>query len=153
MLVIFDDLDLPIGRLRLRPFGGTGGHKGMSSIIKALGSNRFARLRIGISRPPGKMDHAAYVLQDFSPQQEEEMSEVRHRAVEAVELWLSQQIDAVMNEVNPPATGAPVKAASQAKPDRESPTSSLGSSNSENSVADHCAQESPAPPPEDHQNP
>jgi hypothetical protein len=101
-----DDLDLPIGRLRLRPFGGTGGHRGLSSIIKQLGSNQFARLRVGIGRPPGKMDPAAYVLQDFTPQQEEEMLEVRHRAAEAIESWLDESIDAVMNEVNSPPASA-----------------------------------------------
>jgi PTH1 family peptidyl-tRNA hydrolase len=104
MLVIFDDLDLPIGRIRLRPQGGTGGHKGMASIIKHLGNGDFPRLRVGIDRPPGRMDPAAYVLQDFSAEQEEDMAEVRERTVVAVETWLTQGIEAAMNEFNSPAT-------------------------------------------------
>ena len=100
MLVIFDDLDLPIGRVRLRPHGGTGGHKGMISIIKQLSSRDFPRLRVGIDRPPGKMDPADYVLQNFSAEQEEAMAEVRERAVAAVECWLREGIEATMNEFN-----------------------------------------------------
>jgi PTH1 family peptidyl-tRNA hydrolase len=102
MLVIFDDLDLPIGRTRLRPHGGTGGHKGMASVIKHLGNGDFPRLRVGIDRPPGKMDPASYVLQNFSAEQEEMMVKVRERAVVAVETWLAQGIGAAMNEFNSP---------------------------------------------------
>jgi PTH1 family peptidyl-tRNA hydrolase len=104
MLVIFDDLDLPIGRIRMRPHGGSGGHKGMASIIKQLGQGDFPRLRVGIDRPPGRMDPAAYVLQNFSAEQEEIMVEVRERALAAVERWLAEGIDAAMNEFNSPAT-------------------------------------------------
>jgi len=100
MLVIFDDLDLPIGRIRLRPEGGTGGHRGTASIIEMLGQSDFPRLRVGIDRPPGKMDPVAYVLQDFSAEQEEVMAEVRERAVAAVECWLAEGIEAAMNEFN-----------------------------------------------------
>lgn len=102
MLVIFDHLDLPAGRIRLRPHGGTGGHRGMASIIKQLGSNEFPRLRVGIDRPPGRMDPAAYVLQDFSAEQEEIMVEVRERAAAAAEHWLRDGSEAAMNEFNSP---------------------------------------------------
>jgi PTH1 family peptidyl-tRNA hydrolase len=102
MLVIFDDLDLPVGRIRLRPHGGTGGHRGMASIIKQLGSNEFPRLRVGIDRPPGRMDPAAYVLQDFSAAQEELMAEVRERSADAVEHWLREGPGPTMNEFNSP---------------------------------------------------
>jgi PTH1 family peptidyl-tRNA hydrolase len=102
MLVIFDDLDLPVGRIRLRPHGGTGGHRGMASIIKQLGSNAFARLRVGIDRPPGRMDPAAYVLQNFSAEQEEFMVEVRERSVAAAEHWLRDGSEPAMNEFNSP---------------------------------------------------
>jgi len=108
MLVIFDDLDLPIGRIRLRPQGGTGGHKGIASIIERLGNGDFSRLRVGIDRPPGKMDPAAYVLQNFSAEQEEMMAEVRERAVVAVETWLAQGIEVAMNEFNSPATASSI---------------------------------------------
>jgi peptidyl-tRNA hydrolase, PTH1 family len=100
LIVIFDDLDLPTGKLRLRPFGGAGGHNGMKSIIQRLGTNQFPRMRVGIDRPPGRMDPAAYVLQDFSPSEEEIMVQVRDQGRQALELWLEAGIDATMNEFN-----------------------------------------------------
>ncbi len=104
LMVVFDDMDLPLGVIRLRPFGGAGGHNGMKSIIQRLGSNRFPRLRVGIDRPSGRMDPAAYVLQDFSPEEEEIMVQVRDRAVRALETWLTEGIDAAMNTFNRPET-------------------------------------------------
>jgi peptidyl-tRNA hydrolase, PTH1 family len=101
ILVVFDDLDLPVGRIRLRPSGGSGGQKGMQSIIKHLGSEGFPRLRVGIGRPPGQMDPASYVLRPFSPDQEAEMTFVRIRAAEAIEAWLAFGIEAAMNQFNP----------------------------------------------------
>jgi peptidyl-tRNA hydrolase, PTH1 family len=101
ILVVFDDLDLPAGRIRLRPGGGSGGQKGVQSIIKQLGSEAFPRLRVGIDRPPGQMDPAAYVLRPFSPDQEAEMAFVRIRAVEAIEAWLALGIEGAMNQFNP----------------------------------------------------
>ena len=100
ILVVFDDLDLPIGRLRLRPDGGSGGQKGVKSIIQSLGSEGFPRLRIGIGRPPGQMDPADYVLQNFSATQEAEMACVRSKAADAIETWLAQGIVAAMNQFN-----------------------------------------------------
>lgn len=100
MLVVFDDLDLPIGRLRLRPDGGSSGQKGVKSIIQHLGSEAFPRLRIGIGRPPGQMDPADYVLQPFAAEQEAEMTFVRIRAADAIETWLAQGIVAAMNQFN-----------------------------------------------------
>lgn len=107
ILVIHDDLDLPLGRLRLRANGSAGGQKGVASIIRALGSDAFGRLRVGISRPGGQnsgappaMDPADYVLQPFSAEQEKEMMLARVRAVDAIELWLSAGIDAAMNAYN-----------------------------------------------------
>jgi len=100
VLVVFDDLDLPVGRIRLRPGGGSGGQKGMQSIIKHLGSEAFPRLRVGIGRPPGQMDPASYVLRPFSPEQEVEMTFVRITAVDAIEAWLAFGIEAAMNQFN-----------------------------------------------------
>jgi len=100
LMVVFDDMDLPVGVIRLRPFGGAGGHNGMKSIIQRLGSNKFPRLRVGIGRPPGRMDPAAYVLQDFSDDEEAIMVQVRDRAVQALETWLKSGIDAAMNAFN-----------------------------------------------------
>jgi len=101
LLVVVDDLDLPLGVLRMRPEGGTGGHKGMASLIQSLGGQQgFARLRVGIGRPPGSMDPAAFVLQDFSSDERLVMDEALERAVEAIERWLTQGIDAAMNCCN-----------------------------------------------------
>ena len=80
LLVIFDDLDLPFGAIRLRADGGAGGHNGMRSIIQHLGGNRFARLRIGIGRPPGRMEPAAFVLQDFNRDEAAELDALLDRA-------------------------------------------------------------------------
>jgi PTH1 family peptidyl-tRNA hydrolase len=100
LLVIYDDLDLPLGALRLRASGGSGGHNGMKSIMGSLGGGDFARLRVGIDRPPGRMDPAAYVLQDFSPSQEEAMGPAREQAVEAIQHWLGHGVVAAMNAFN-----------------------------------------------------
>ncbi len=103
ILVVADDLDLPAGRLRLRAGGGAGGQRGVLSIMHHLHSDAFPRLRIGIGRPPGKMDPADYVLQDFSAAEEAEMAIVRLRAVDAIEAWLTEGIEVAMNLFN--ATG------------------------------------------------
>jgi len=100
MLVVYDDLDLPVGRIRLRPGGGTGGHKGMKSLIEHLGSEEFPRLRIGIGRPPGHMDPADYVLQDFSTTEGEVLRPTLERAIAAIARWLTAGLDAAMNEFN-----------------------------------------------------
>lgn len=100
LLIIYDELDLEQGVLRLRAEGGHGGHNGMRSIVEALGSNAFPRLRIGIGRPPGRMEPMAYVLQDFKADEEVGMDAVRERAVAAIERWLTDGIVAAMNEFN-----------------------------------------------------
>ena len=107
ILVVHDDLDLPLGRLRLRANGSPGGQKGVASIIRALGSDAFGRLKVGISRPGGQnsgappaMDPADYVLHPFTGAQEQEMMLARVRAADAIELWLSAGIDAAMNVFN-----------------------------------------------------
>ena len=100
LLVVYDDLDLPPGTVRLRPEGGSGGHKGIRSIIDHLGSQEFARLRIGIGRPPGRMDPAAYVLQDFSAEEEPLLEETLERAVAAIETWLREGITVAMDRYN-----------------------------------------------------
>lgn len=100
LIVIYDDLDLPLGSLRLRPFGGTGGHRGMESIVLELGSDGFPRLRIGIGRPPGRMDPADYVLQDFSQGEAAQISETAVLAVECLDLLISRGIDVAMTRFN-----------------------------------------------------
>lgn len=108
LLVVYDDLDLPVGRVRMRPAGGSGGHKGMQSIIQALGTEEFARLRIGIGRPTAG-DPADYVLQDFTLDEAVEIARVVDRAVEAIRLWLQGNLDAAMNLVNRPVEGQRIK--------------------------------------------
>lgn len=101
LLVIFDDLDLPFGAIRLRADGGAGGHNGMRSIIQQLGGNHFARLRIGIGRPPGRMDPAAFVLQDFGRDETAELDALLDRAGQAIDIFLAAGITAAMNQFNP----------------------------------------------------
>lgn len=100
LLVIFDDLDLPFGVIRLRADGGAGGHNGMRSIIQQLGSNQFARLRMGIGRPPGRMDPAAFVLQDFNREEATELDALLDRAGHAIDMFLTAGITAAMNQFN-----------------------------------------------------
>jgi PTH1 family peptidyl-tRNA hydrolase len=100
LLVIHDDLDLDSGKLRLRPGGGSGGQNGVKSIIQQLGTQDFARLRVGIGRPPGRMDAADYVLQDFSTDEEEVFGPLRERICDAIESWLFEGIVTAMNKYN-----------------------------------------------------
>jgi PTH1 family peptidyl-tRNA hydrolase len=102
LLVVYDDLDLPLGRLRLRPEGGAGGHKGMRSILDTLGSEAFPRLRVGIGRPLGQMDPADYVLRPFQEQEKPVLAQVVERAVAAVECWLTEGLVVAMDEFNQP---------------------------------------------------
>ena len=100
LLIVYDELDLPLETLRMRPDGGSGGHKGMRSIIEQLSDQNFARLRIGIGRPPGQMDPAAYVLQDFSPDEKLPVEETLERAVTAIETWLVEGVEMAMSRHN-----------------------------------------------------
>jgi PTH1 family peptidyl-tRNA hydrolase len=102
ILVVYDDLDLPLGRLRLRREGGSGGHQGMRSIIASLGTQEFPRLRIGIGRPPGRMDPAHYVLQPFDRDQRPLVAEVLPQAQAAIECWLAEGIVTAMDRFNRP---------------------------------------------------
>lgn len=100
VLVVYDDLDLPLGTMRMRSTGGSGGHRGMRSIMSQLGGRDFARLRIGIGRPPGRMDPADYVLQDFSADEEPVVDAALEQGVAAVETWLRDGIDEAMTLYN-----------------------------------------------------
>lgn len=101
VLVVYDELDIPFGEIRLREKGGAGGHNGMRSIIQHLG-NDFARMRLGIGRPPGRMDPAAFVLQDFGRDELPLASEMLSIAVEAVESFVRYGIDLTMSRYNGP---------------------------------------------------
>ncbi len=100
VLVVYDDLDLPLGTTRLRPSGGAGGHRGVRSVINQLGSREFPRLRIGIGRPPGRMDPADYVLQDFSEEEERLLEESLRQATAAIETWLLEGVEEAMTRYN-----------------------------------------------------
>jgi peptidyl-tRNA hydrolase, PTH1 family len=100
LLVAHDDLDLPPGTIRIRPDGGSAGQKGMTSILERLGTDDFARLRLGIGRPPGQMQAPDYVLQDFSNADLTIISETLNRAVEAVLTFITEGLDAAMNKYN-----------------------------------------------------
>ncbi|NQU29639.1 MAG: aminoacyl-tRNA hydrolase [Anaerolineae bacterium] len=100
LLIAHDDLDLPFGTIRLRPDGGAGGQKGIKSTIEQLGTPDFPRLRLGIGRPPGRMDPAAYVLQNFSIGDEMLLSETLDRAADAAFKFIDEGIDEAMNEFN-----------------------------------------------------
>ncbi len=99
-LVVYDEVDLPLGSLRLRPKGGSAGHKGMKSIIERLGTQDFPRLRIGVDRPPGRMEAAAHVLQDFSPSEQEVVGETLNRGSEAILTFIGEGLDKAMNLFN-----------------------------------------------------
>ena len=106
LLVIYDDLDLPLGKIRLRQSGSSGGHKGMSSIISALGSEDFPRIRVGIGRPqlegrPLSEDAIVnYVLSDFPPEEEATIRPVIETVSEAIDCFVAQGIKAAMNKFN-----------------------------------------------------
>jgi peptidyl-tRNA hydrolase, PTH1 family len=100
LMVAYDDVDLPLGVLRIRPDGGSAGQKGIDSIIERLGTQVFPRLRVGIGRPPGRMDAAAYVLQDFSAQEIEILTPVFDQAVEAILAYITSGLNAAMNKYN-----------------------------------------------------
>lgn len=100
LIVAHDDLDLPLGTIRLRPGGGSAGQKGMVSIIQQLGSQDFARLRVGIGRPPGRMDPSAFVLQKFTAGEMDLVDRVLDRALAAVRIFVTEGLDAAMNQHN-----------------------------------------------------
>lgn len=100
LLVIYDDLDLPTGKIRLREKGGHGGHNGIRSIIQHTSSKEFKKLRIGIGRPIDAMPVVNYVLQPFAGTDQSLVEEAIHKAADACEMWISQPFNEVMNKFN-----------------------------------------------------
>ncbi len=101
LLVITDDLDIPFGRLRLRPDGSAGGHNGLKSIIRETGSSEFARLRVGIGRPEQVGRQAiGHVLSTFSPEEQAQLTAVIGAAADATDGWLDNGLLATMNVIN-----------------------------------------------------
>jgi len=100
LLVINDDVDIPFGTIRIRPGGGSAGQKGVGSIIEKLGTQEFARMRLGVGRPPGQMSTPDYVLQQFSKDEEEFLRNFLDKADLAVEEFILNGLDAAMNKFN-----------------------------------------------------
>lgn len=100
ILVIFDDISLGVGQLRIRKKGSAGGHNGIKNIIQHLGTNVFQRIKVGVGEKPKHYDLADYVLGHFSKEEKELMADGYQRAIEAVEMILQGEIDAAMNEFN-----------------------------------------------------
>jgi PTH1 family peptidyl-tRNA hydrolase len=100
LLVAYDDVDLPLGMLRLRPMGSSAGQKGMQSIIEHLVTDSFPRLRIGTGRPPGRMEAADYVLQNFPDSDADLLDETLDRGVEAVLTFIQDGLERAMNSYN-----------------------------------------------------
>lgn len=100
MIVIYDDIDLNPGQLRIRKQGSAGGHNGMKDLIQKLGTQKFLRIKVGVGAKPKGWDLADYVLGRFSPEERKIVDESLVRAADAVKLILSEGVDAAMNEYN-----------------------------------------------------
>ncbi len=103
LLVVVDEIDLPLGTLRLRPDGGSAGHNGLRSIIEQLGTEVFPRLRLGVGRPSGVKAAAGYVLRDFRGEELEIMTLTLDKAADAVECFVREGLVTAMNRFNGPA--------------------------------------------------
>ena len=100
LLVAYDDVDLPFATIRLKPSGGSAGHKGMGSIIEQLGTDQFPRLRMGIGRPPGQKLAADYVLKPFTKSEDEFLDHFIQRAADTAQAFITQGIDFAMTNFN-----------------------------------------------------
>jgi len=100
LLISYDDVDLPLGTIRIRPSGGAAGQKGMKSIIERLGTQEFPRLRLGVGRPPGRMRAADYVLQNFSKNESALLESVLERGTDAALIFISDGLETAMNQYN-----------------------------------------------------
>lgn len=99
ILAVYDDLDLPLGKVRLRGDGGAGGHNGVASLISVLGKG-FPRLRIGIGRPPGGADPVGFVLEPFEASESATIRTAIERGADGVESWIRDGLETAMNQVN-----------------------------------------------------
>lgn len=104
LLVVYDELALPLGRIRLRPGGSPGGHRGMESVVESLRTDRVPRLRLGIAPPtegpPAGEDRVRFVLEPFGPDEREPVEEMVRRAADACEAWLQEDIESAMSRFN-----------------------------------------------------
>lgn len=100
VIVVHDELDLDFGTVRLKLGGGEGGHNGLRSISSSLGTKDYLRVRVGIGRPPGRMDPAAYVLKPFSSVERKELDLICEEAADAVELLLQHGLEVAQNQLH-----------------------------------------------------
>ncbi len=108
LFVVLDDVDLPLGRMRIRPSGGPGGHNGLQSILDVLSPQSVARMRFGVGRPEGVGQMVDHVLGEFSPEEGEQFEQMLARALDALHVILKQGITPAMNRFNGlPAPWAP----------------------------------------------
>ena len=98
IIIIHDDLDLEFGSIRVKTRGGSGGHRGIASIINALGDNTFTRIRIGIGRPPSETEEAEFVLQDFSAEEQDKLPELIMEVARCLKTILIEDPEAAMNQ-------------------------------------------------------
>jgi PTH1 family peptidyl-tRNA hydrolase len=100
VIVIHDELDIDFGRIRLKLGGGEGGHNGLRSVAKALGTKDFQRVRIGVGRPPGRKDPAAYVLETFSASERPEVPVICEQAADATETLIELGLEPAQNRIH-----------------------------------------------------
>ncbi len=100
IVVIHDDLDLEFGRIRLKIAGGEGGHNGLRSVVAALGTKEFQRVRIGIGRPPGRKDPATFVLENFTAAERAEVPTICEQAADATELLIELGLEPAQNRIH-----------------------------------------------------
>ena len=100
LLVVCDDVDLPVGKIRVRNSGGSGGQKGLKDILQKTGTEDLARVRIGVGRPPERMETADYVLSAFRPEEKADIESAFRRAADAVECWIERGVSETMNRFN-----------------------------------------------------
>jgi PTH1 family peptidyl-tRNA hydrolase len=101
LVVLHDELDIGFASVRLKVGGGEGGHNGLRSITRALGTKDYLRVRVGIGRPPGRQDPADFVLKDFSSTERKELALLLVEAADATELLLAKGLEAAQNDVHP----------------------------------------------------
>ena len=100
LIIIYDDKDLPVGKLRIKPEGSAGGHNGIKSIISQIGTEKFDRIRVGIGAVEGQMELADHVLGRFTDDERSVIREAVDRAVDAVQVIIDEGVDRAMNKFN-----------------------------------------------------
>jgi len=121
LLVVYDELDLPVGLVRVRDKGSSGGHNGMKSIMDRLGTQEIARVRIGIGRPPPGEDPIDYVLTTFRPEEKALVDEAIRYAADAVEAWVELGAAETMNRFNALRGGSGGRSRAQAPAPKDAP--------------------------------